>query len=198
MATTTTNNGWAIPQSTDLVKDGATAIATLGSAIDTTVGVYKNPGLVHINTTSFSAVASQSFNSVFSATYDNYKIILTTTSLTGGLTFRLRASGSDDSTSNYYSSALQCNWNADALVVAAGRQSGANIFNMYGSGQYRTFDLFNPNVNAPTSLFSSLSREGTTAWYLQGGLHNANYQADGFTIAATSVTGSVNIYGYRK
>jgi hypothetical protein len=35
MATTTTNYGWDIPQSTDLVKDGATAIATLGQDIDT-------------------------------------------------------------------------------------------------------------------------------------------------------------------
>jgi len=35
MATTTTNYGWDIPQSTDLVKDGATAIATIGQDIDT-------------------------------------------------------------------------------------------------------------------------------------------------------------------
>ena len=35
MATTTTNFGWDIPTSTDLVKDGATAIATLGQDIDT-------------------------------------------------------------------------------------------------------------------------------------------------------------------
>lgn len=35
MATTTTNFGWDIPQSSDLVKDGATAIATLGQDIDT-------------------------------------------------------------------------------------------------------------------------------------------------------------------
>lgn len=38
MATTTTNNGWTIPQSTDLVTNGATAIATLGNGIDTSVG----------------------------------------------------------------------------------------------------------------------------------------------------------------
>jgi len=41
MATTTTNFGWAIPQSTDLVKDGATAIANLGSGIDTSMGDLK-------------------------------------------------------------------------------------------------------------------------------------------------------------
>lgn len=38
MATTTTNNGWTIPQSTDLVSQGATAIAALGNGIDTSVG----------------------------------------------------------------------------------------------------------------------------------------------------------------
>ena len=37
MATTTTNFGWTVPQSTDLVKDGATAISTLGSGIDTSL-----------------------------------------------------------------------------------------------------------------------------------------------------------------
>jgi hypothetical protein len=33
---TTTNYGWTTPDNTDLVKDGATAIRTLGSSIDTT------------------------------------------------------------------------------------------------------------------------------------------------------------------
>jgi len=38
MATTTTNNGWDIPQSSDYVKLGADAIAELGQDIDTSVG----------------------------------------------------------------------------------------------------------------------------------------------------------------
>ena len=41
MATTTTNFGWDIPQSTDLVKDGATAIAALGQDIDTSMAELK-------------------------------------------------------------------------------------------------------------------------------------------------------------
>jgi hypothetical protein len=64
---TTTNNGWTYPESTDLVKDGATAIQTLADDIDTTLGVYADPGLVLLNTTSFSGVASQSINSMFLA-----------------------------------------------------------------------------------------------------------------------------------
>ena len=37
MATTTTNFGWSIPSDTDLVKDGAAAMRTLGQAIDTSM-----------------------------------------------------------------------------------------------------------------------------------------------------------------
>jgi hypothetical protein len=37
MATTTPNYGWVVPTSTDLVKDGATAIETLGDSADATV-----------------------------------------------------------------------------------------------------------------------------------------------------------------
>ena len=39
---TTTNYGWTTPADTDLVKDGASAIRTLGTAIDTTV--FNNAG----------------------------------------------------------------------------------------------------------------------------------------------------------
>lgn len=37
MTTTTTNFGWTIPSDTDLVKDGASAIRTLGQGIDTSM-----------------------------------------------------------------------------------------------------------------------------------------------------------------
>jgi len=37
MATTSPHYGWPEPTSTDFVKNGATAIADLGNAIDTTV-----------------------------------------------------------------------------------------------------------------------------------------------------------------
>jgi hypothetical protein len=37
MATTTPNYGWSVPTSTDLVKNGATAIETLGDSADATV-----------------------------------------------------------------------------------------------------------------------------------------------------------------
>jgi hypothetical protein len=41
MATTTPNFGWVVPTSTDLVKDGATAIETLGDSIDSSMADLK-------------------------------------------------------------------------------------------------------------------------------------------------------------
>ena len=66
MATVTTNFGFDIPQSSDLVKDGATAIALLGQDIDTAFA-----GLV-VNAqtgTTYTAVKADGLNSI--CTMDN-------------------------------------------------------------------------------------------------------------------------------
>ena len=66
MATTTTNFGFDVPTSSDLVKDGATAIALLGQDIDTAFA-----GLV-VNAqtgTTYTAVKADGLNSI--CTMDN-------------------------------------------------------------------------------------------------------------------------------
>jgi hypothetical protein len=126
----TTNFNWSTPADTDLVKNGASAIRTLGSAIDTSFVDFKggttgqvlkktsntdldvewgtaSSGLTLINTTSFSAVSSISVNDVFSATYRNYVVIydLTAASANNNHTLRLRVGGADNSTASSYKSA---------------------------------------------------------------------------------------------
>lgn len=66
MATTTTNFGFNVPTSSDLVKNGATAISTLGQDIDT-----KFAGLtVNAQTgTTYTAVKADGLNSI--VTMDN-------------------------------------------------------------------------------------------------------------------------------
>ena len=66
MATTTTNFGFDIPQSSDLVSQGATAIATLGQDIDTQFA-----GLtINAQTgTTYTAVKADGLNSI--CTMDN-------------------------------------------------------------------------------------------------------------------------------
>jgi hypothetical protein len=76
MATTTTNFGWDIPQSTDLVKDGATAIAALGQDIDTAMVDLKGgtTGQVLAKASSadldFSWVAQDDSNAIQNAIVD--------------------------------------------------------------------------------------------------------------------------------
>ena len=66
MATVTTNFSFDIPQSSDLVKDGATAIALLGQEIDTTFAGM----VVNAQTgTTYTAVKADGLNAI--VTMDN-------------------------------------------------------------------------------------------------------------------------------
>lgn len=80
MATTTTNFGWDIPQSTDLVKDGATAIAALGQDIDT--------ALLDLKGGSINQILAK--NSATDLDYkwidDQSQVLLSTTTLSGSAT----------------------------------------------------------------------------------------------------------------
>ena len=208
MATTTPNYGWAVPTSTDLVKDGATAIETLGDSIDasmfTALGT-KKAGMVLLNTTSFSAVSSQSINDVFSSTYDNYRIICDFTGSTGtNNNMRLRVSGADDTTSNYM---RQYIYSSSTTIAAARSNSQSTWLLGDHDGSNRTVnivDLISPNLARVTGgvHFSAMyyNSSSANAW-LQNGLgFNAATQFTGFTIYPSSgtITGTVSVYGYNK
>jgi|688.fasta_scaffold51440_2 hypothetical protein len=220
MATTTTNFGWDIPQSTDLVKDGATAIAALGQDIDTAFVDFKggttgqvlkktsatdldvewgtaSSGLTLINTTSFSAVASQSINSVFSATYEFYMIQMKVVcSLnTQNFNWRWRASGSDITASNYYFARS----NTTTGGVVSGNGTGATTtatLNQIATG-HGFYSIFaghtqtEPRLNG-NSYNSELS--GLTT-FASG--YRATQAVDGFTVypASGTITGTISVYG---
>ena len=203
MATTTTNYGFDIPQSTDLVKDGATAIATLGQDIDTAMNTAlgtKKAGMVLLNTTSFSAVASQSINDVFSATYKNYKIFANINHSTGntGLALRLRVGGSDNSTASSYTTIQVRGTGSSAIVTtpaAANIASVGAISNTLINGIEGAF--YSPFEATATGFqFNSLNTDGPQI-YLNSGNHNQTVSYDGFTLSVASgtITGTVRIYG---
>jgi hypothetical protein len=206
MATTTTNYGWAIPQSTDLVKDGATAIATLGSAIDTSINTAlgtKKAGMVLLNTTSFSAVASQSVNSVFNTNYDNYLILLDFVASTSiSLSYRLRVGGVDNSSAVYARQYLFAN----STTVSAGRATTNTSWpGPANDGSARTaaiIDLFGPFLTRVTGgAGKSLTNySGTPETVYEEYGHNSATSFDGFTIIPNTgtITGTVSVYGYNK
>ena len=213
MATTTTNYGFDIPQSTDLVKDGATAIATLGQDIDTAMNTAlgtKKAGMVLLNTTSFSGVSSFSLPAnTFSATYDNYKVIVnldTSVAAVGG-TLRMRAAGTDNTSANY------------SYIIYGGTQAPAGTFASNGTGALATnfvpiamsgtyssstiievmkpFLTDNTNVFLTGYYFDGLSNYSAAS---MGGVTSVTTSYDSLTLAVSSgtFTGTYSVYGYNK
>jgi len=203
MATTTPNYGWTVPTSTDLVKDGATAIETLGDAIDASMNTAlgtKKAGMVLLNTTSFSAVTSQSFNNVFSATYDNYRILynIATTNAADTLSLRMRASGTDNTgATNYRTSRIIV---TDVTTVS--RQS-TNLQQLVTNCNLRcagSIDVFNPFPNNETfTIAHSISGDSASNYITSGMRMVDNNSFDGFTIiCAANMTGAISVYGVNK
>jgi hypothetical protein len=201
MATTTPNYGWTVPTSTDLVKDGATAIETLGDAIDASMNTAlgtKKAGMVLLNTTSFSAVASQSINNVFSATYTDYKIIYNAThSTSSNVNFRLRVSGADDTTSNYSFQIL-----TSALhITTSANSTGLNTWSYAGSGGESCAEmlLFNPFATANTKAIVN-HNDGSANARIAQLYFNATTSFTGITIYPNTgtLTGSISVFGVNK
>ena len=201
---TTSNYGWDIPADTDLVKNGALAIRTLGNSADTTVkSVADGRGLVHLNSTSFSAVASQSINDVFSSTYDHYRIIIEgVQTVETDLNIRYRVSGADNSTSNYGTARLNLRTGASGNFGGRTATTGfIGNLNTTRRGNV-SIDLFNPFASLNTSYNSLASGDNETYTYLDvvAGTFGATTSFTGFTIYPSSgnMTGSVSTFGYRK
>jgi hypothetical protein len=227
MATTTTNFGWDIPQSTDLVKDGATAIAALGQDIDTAFVDFKggttgqvlkktsgtdldvewgtaSSGLTLINTTSFSGVSSQSLNSIFSATYDNYKILFQgTISSSAELNWRGRTAGSDNTNSDYSLRTFGFGRDATSGLTASNSVSSGRIGTIAATSNKADITIFDPFASRSTSLISFFNNgSGDDFGYFQyvGSFFDQNTSFDGITIfpASGTITGTVSVYGYSK
>ena len=226
MATTTTNFGWDIPQSTDLVKDGATAIAALGQDIDTALVDLKggttgqvlkktsatdldvewgtaSSGLTLINTTSFSAVSSISVNDVFSATYSHYLIVpnIVGSTISVNCNMRLRVGGADNSSAQY-------RWErifADSGTVTGQRTTGLTSWEGVWTVEstFRTATqmlISNPFLGFVTTAtnLTGTNMAGDINVMIKSFCNDAATSYTGFTLLVSSgtITGSVSVYGY--
>jgi hypothetical protein len=156
--------------------------------------------------TSFSASSAVNVNDVFSATYENYLIML---NVTGGTTddyvkVRLRVSGSDDSSSNYFWS-----WMGNASAYTAYDSQGgssANGFQTYYRSPTQNaymgiMTMNNPYLSQRTSTnwqWSAMNGSSYNGIQQGGGVFNANTSFTGFSIVPSSgnITGKVAVYGY--
>jgi hypothetical protein len=208
MATTTPNYGWPVPTSTDYVKDGATAIEALGDAIDATVFGLGSGGLVLINTTSFSAVASQNFPSVFSSTYDNYEIVFSFSGSTSAIAlFRVSSGASPITTATYNSKRIYSGTNSTSIIQSAASGGTAlqlgDITSDSSSGVVAGSMTVNSPFLAKRTGLSGTCRAATTGdvfLSIFGGDNANNTSYNGFALTCDSgtVTGTASVYGYKK
>ena len=162
-------------------------------------------GLTLINTTSFSGVASQSINNVFTSTYDNYKILINITSVSTQMDFqmRLRVSGTDDSSANYSRGGVYNYINGTPTALASvGDTKWAVGFINSGTGSKNnfSFDMYRPNfagVTTATAL-GVWNNNVTFAGFFSGFMHEVSTSYDGFTLLCNTgtITGIVSVYGY--
>lgn len=166
---------------------------------------FGNGGLTLINTTSFSAVSSQSINSVFSSTYSRYRILFDFVGSTNNdVLFRLRVSGTDATGTNYGGQSLY----SDATTTGSARYAQTYWYanEIRAAGRYiQEYELFNPQAASQTYGFArstSITTTDTTQVFqtLVSLGHSLSTAYDGFTFYTTTgtFTGSVQVYGYNK
>jgi hypothetical protein len=160
------------------------------------------PGLVLLNTTSFSGVASQAVSSVFNSTYDNYKVELSITGNSAGpnIQLRFRDSGGDVSTALYgYRVKNFSSLGSGSDGDVQGRTQNIVFLSQQGLGTVYTTDLtiFSPNLASVTTGVNNGTVE-VGNYYLGAFAYNANTQFTGFSIISSTgtITGKVSVYGF--
>ena len=214
---TTSNFGWTTPADTDLVKDGAAAIRTLGNGVDTSFVDLKGGttgqvltkasntdldfnfttlagggALIYITSSSFSGSSAVNVNDCFSATYKNYLINIENTELASGSDIRLRArlrvSGADNTTSNYQESRQGRTWYA---APGTFEESTSNGNGWFFWGNFETTsgsDATRGAINTTVTLYQPFAT-AFTGYNLLASNSDASQRAGGKFSATTSFTG---------
>jgi len=202
MATTTPNYAWPVPTSTDYVKDGAVAIEALGDAIDATVFGLPSAGLTLISTTTIgTAVASVTVSGAFSATYDNYQIVVSDGVVSAATNLKLTLGAT---ATGYYGGLASIIFSTGALNTTS--DNNATSFSSISRPTTNTlnasFELNSPFLAKNTMINSNYNSAITSgdAGFYAGFLNNStSYTA--FTLATTAGTftgGKIRVYGFKN
>lgn len=162
--------------------------------------------LTLISSTSFSGTSAHNVNDVFSTTYQNYLIQLNMdpTSVTGYQQMRLRVSGTDNTTSNYYWSGLYSLSNAATPTGEAGSAQSSFTYGYMettGTGSW-IFNIASPFESKATTYAATSGRTNgsQSVLYYNAAAFNASTSFTGFTLfpASGNITGKVRVYGYNN
>jgi hypothetical protein len=164
-------------------------------------------GLVLLNTTSFSGVASQAVPTIFSPTYANYLVTIHTNSPTADNSYYLKLRvGATDTSTGYFWSYYGVRATSTANQGTSANDTAGFYIGDHDLGSQRSFysasiNIFGPNLANATSVhgqFSGLNTGGAQYLLSNGGWHDSLTQFDGFNIIPTAgnISGTVKTYGY--
>jgi hypothetical protein len=160
--------------------------------------------LVRITTNTFSAVSAVDIDSIFSATYQNYLILMAINSSSGSnaMNLRFRASGSTNTTSNYGSNWEYAAFGSAGATGQLGSAAGSDIAyisDITGGGVYYAMHIFNPQASERTlAVYSGVQ---TNSYRATGALQFAattSFDGISFISAAGNVTGNYSVYGFKN
>lgn len=151
----------------------------------------------------FASCATLSLNGVFTSSYDNYMVTMwnSQTVTDVNLQYRLRVSGTDNSTASSYT--------YQALVASSttvtGVRTTSNIGTVsFATSTYRngmTLYLFGPFLTQPTAWRSvNVNSKDDAALYEYAGMHNQSTSYNGFTIIPDNglATGLLTVFGFNQ
>jgi|694.fasta_scaffold125407_3 hypothetical protein len=182
--------------------------AGLAKIVPSSVAVGSGTGSADsLGTVTFSGASSISLNGIFSATYRNYRVLLDFVNASEtSVSMRLRASGSDLSTSVYNYATYRFRSGNVAANDNFGEGQTSAIFSGDTGTDGRTFYTFefnSPQIAANTNITMNFIKGITTTGFnaiagFGGTRVRDSYQADGFSIFPSSgtSTGTITIYGY--
>ena len=161
-----------------------------------------------ISTTSFSGVASQNFEGVFTSTYTFYTVMIDTIFNSGGtgvnLNFTYLYSTNTEQTSQYYGGFYGANQNGTYASISNSNVSAINMGRMNNSSTNSNFYAMSfsgvgNGTFMPTGLVQTYSVGDGPSY--GGAIHNEQgrlYTGFKLTPASGNITGTVSIYGWSK
>ena len=181
---------------------GATSVTGGGMDLITPTSVAGSGVTLSGGAVSFSAATSISVNGCFSATYKNYRLVLSgvCSSSTPAMNIRMRLAGSDNSTSNYAYQYLDF---AGPTITSARSTAQTNYYSsiLTTTGGWMVIDVFDP-AEASNTYFSTSGGylPATPGGLLFYGAHSVSTAYDGFSVIPSvgNVTGTLRIYGLRN
>jgi hypothetical protein len=165
-------------------------------------------GMSLISRTTFSSVASQTFDGVFTSTYFNYLVVIdfiAASTFDDTLHLQFRYAGPTTQTASYYGSSLEQPRTGAQVLTSSDNAAQFTITpdtggtsDHYGSGQIYFESVGNVSTNA---TYNGKYLNGYTAsQYIIGGNVNEQRIYTGFLLkaAGSNITGAVSIYGLAK